>query len=247
MSTLLAGIRLMPFAVDAWAPDAIRVERQTRGGLEIVCQFPCVAIDLASRTPLRLNNTRYDLDGMPDLTDSDGSEAIFIRDLVKRQCKPWDPQAHRLVDRYFEVLESLLAEHAKALDEQLAEFGGLFAAKDWLFSAPRPFPRAHLFAPEDHVAPRLSAEDFVMVDFAFFLGPTIVALLPSQSGMTPKKARDRADRLARAGVRVETYTASDIAGGARDFFCRALGPRLPAFWEGDPLPAGPFRPMSLEE
>ncbi len=247
MSTLLDRIRLVPFAVDSWSPDGIHVVRQARAGLELDCPFPCVAVDTSGRVPLRLNNTRFDLEGMPDLTDSGGSEAIFIRDLVKRQCKPWDPQGHRLVDRYFEVLDELLLAHGDAVNEALAPFHGLYDAKHWLFSAPRPYPRAHLLAPADHVAALLSPEDFVMVDFAFFLGPAIVALLPAQSGLTPRKARERQDRLIRAGVKVVTFTPGDLAGDARDFFCRALGPRLPCFWEGDPLPVGPFRPAAIED
>ena len=184
---------------------------------------------------------------MPDLTDSGGSEAVFIRDLVRRQCRPWDPQGHRLVDRYFEVLDELLVAHADTLSEALAPFHGLYDAKHWLFSAPRPYPRAHLLAPVDHVGEQLAPDDFVMVDFAFFLGPAIVALLPAQSGLTPKKARERQERLARAGVKVVTFTAGDLTDNARDFFCRALGPRLPRFWDGDPVPVGPFRPAAIED
>lgn len=247
MKALLDRIQIVPFAVDTWAPEGIRVGRQSRAGLELDCAFPCVAFDGHSRTPLQLNNTRFDLDGMPDLTDSGGSEAIYIRDLIKRQCKPWDPQGHRLVDRYFEVLDAILAESAAELTAALAPFHGLYDAKHWIFSAPRPYPRAHLLAPADHVSSGLPPADFVMVDFAFFLGPKVVALLPAQSGLTPKIARERTERLARAGVTVATYGTRDLADGARNFFCRALAPRLPRFWEGDPVPAGPFRPMAIED
>ena len=84
---------------------------------------------------------------MPDLSSTGGSEVEFVKDLVKRQCKPWEPQSHRLVDRYFAVLETLMGEHAGELNERLVDFAGLYDATQWLFSAPRPFPRAHIFAP----------------------------------------------------------------------------------------------------
>ena len=247
MSTFLDHIRLVPFAVDTWSPEGMRIVRQTHAGLELDCPFPCVSVDMSGRSALRLNNTRFDLDGLPDLTDSGGSEAIYIRDLVKRQCRPWDPQGHRLIDRYFEVLDELMVAHAVTLNDAVAPFHGLYDAKHWLFSAPRPYPRAHLLAPADPIAAELSPDDFVMVDFAFFLGPAIVALLPAQSGLTPRKARERQERLARAGVKVMTFAAADLAGNACDFFSRALAPRLPCFWEDDPVPVGPFRPAAIED
>jgi hypothetical protein len=247
MSTLLPGIRLMPFATDAWSPDLVRFTRQTRAGLEIAAPFPCVALDLASRTTLRLNNTRFDTDGMPDLSGSGGSEAMFIRDLIKRQCRPWDPQGHRLVDRYFEVLDELVRMHKTALAEKAAPFSGLYDANHWLFSAPRPYPRAHLFAPLEHPAPTLTPDDFVMVDFAFFLGPRLVAMLPAQSGLTPRKARERLERLERGGISVMSYGMTDLGDDAVTFFTHALTPRLPQFWSEDPIPMGPFRPSGIEE
>ena len=131
--------------------------------------------------------------------------------------------------------------------ERLAPFAGLYDAAHWLFSAPRPFPRAHLFAPLAQPSATLSPDDFVAVDFAFFLGPALVAMLPAQSGLTPKKARERSERLGRAGVHVATFGAADLDAGASILFSRALSPRLPAFWDSDPVPMGPFRPAGIEE
>ncbi len=247
MSTRLANIRLMPFATDSWSPEGIRLDRQARGGLEFDCAFPCVALDMASRTSLRLNNTRFDLEGMPDLTESSGSEAHFLRDVIKRQCRPWEPLAHRFVDGYFTALDHLLAAHAQTLGERLAPFAGLYDPAHWLFSAPRPFPRAHLFAPAGSPSDTLSPEDFVAVDFAFFLGPDLVAVLPEPSGLTPRKAQARAERLERAGVRIATFSNADLTDAPADLFCRALSPRLPTFWEADAVPMGPFRPAWIEE
>jgi len=247
MSALLPNIRLMPYAADTWSPASMTLARQANAGLEVACPFPCVALDMASRVPLRLNNSRFDLEGMPDLSETGGSEAHYVRELVKRQCRPWDTQAHRFVDRYFEVLEELLSAHADALNERLAPFSGLYDSAHFLFSAPRPFPRAHVFAPASVPASTLSAEDFVAVDFAFWIGRGLVAVLPAQSGLTPKKARERTERLERAGVRVATFGTNDLASGARDFFARALAPVLPSYWDGDPVPIGPFRSTSIED
>lgn len=248
MKTLFSHLQLMPYGVDMPTFADIRIERQTRGGLEIACACPCAAIDLRSLTPLTLNNTRYDLDGMPDLSESGGSEAAYVRDLIKRQCRPWDPQSHRLVDSYFASLEAILQTHAAELKDRLMAFDGLFDHRQWLFSAPRPFPRSHVFAPaEAQPSLELDPQDFVAVDFAFFLGSQIVAMLPARSGLTPRKERERADRLARAGVRIAIFEPADLADNAVEFFTRALTPRLPAFWDLDPIPVGPFRPAAMEE
>lgn len=247
MPVLLPNIQLMPYAADTWSTEAIRLTRQGRGGLEIVCPFSCVALDRQSSTVLRLNNTRYDLDGMPDLTDSGGSEAHYIRELVRAQCRPWDTLAHSFVRRYFEVLEELLATHDGAIKQKLAPFEGLYDPAHFLFSAPRPFPRAHLFAPASSPAATLAPDDFVPVDFAFVLGDRLVAILPAQSGLTPKKVRERNERLHAAGISVATFSAQDLGAGAAAFFSRALAPCLPAFWDADPVPVGPFRPAGIEE
>lgn len=248
MAILLPDIVLMPFAVDTWSPAAIGLSHQGRGGLELTAPFPCVALARGARMPLTLNNTRYDLEGMPDLSESGGSEAIYIRELIKRHCRAWDQAGHRFLDAYFGALEALLAAHAAELAQRLAPFAGLYDAAHWLFSAPRPFPRAHLFAPAEAAAAELSPADFVTVDFGFVLGPELVAMLSAQSGLTPRKARERQERLERAGVRVETFAAGELAETDRAvaLFSRVLAPRLPAYWSVDPVPVGPFRPGAIE-
>ena len=85
------------------------------------------------------------------------------------------------------------------------------------------------------------------VDFAFWLGDRLVAAQSAGSALTPKKAREQADRLRLAGIEVVPLEGRDLAGDkARDFFTRLLGPSGLAFWDGDVLPAGPFR-TALDE
>jgi hypothetical protein len=88
----------------------------------------------------------------------------------------------------------------------------------------------------------------VRVDFAFWLGDRLVAAQSAGSALTPKKARDQADRLRLAGIEVVAFAAADLtAGKARDLFARILGSAGLAFWEGDVVPAGPFRTTLLDE
>jgi hypothetical protein len=237
----------MPFAVDSWSAGAIRVGRRADGAADVDAPFPCVALVRASRTALTLNNTAYDLDGAPDLSETGGSEALYLQELIKRQCRPWDQAAQRFVEAYFGAIQRLLAQHADEVAQRLAPFAGLYDATHFVYSAPRPFPRAHLYAPAGTAADKLVPDDFVMVDFAFVLGPEVVAMLAAQSGLTPRKARERLERLQHAGVRTEIYAAADLAEDkATALFTRALAPRLPAYWSDDPVPVGPFRPAGLE-
>jgi len=248
MTALLSGILLVPYGTDTWSADGLALGRQAFGGLELAASFPCHVVNRSSRAPLRFNNGRYDLEGMPDMTDSGGSERLYIQDLLKRQGRPWDKTGATLVERYFETIDGLIEAHAPELDEKLAPFAGLFARADWLYSAPRPLPRAHVFAPAGPVAAAsLSPDDFVLVDFAFWLGESLVVLTARQSNLTPKKARERAERLQVAGIRHVAYGADDLgAEVAPRFFTEALAPVLPRFWEGDPVPAGPFRSRAFD-
>jgi len=154
------------------------------------------------------------------------------------------------LDAYFRFLSDVIEEQRDDLAARLAPYAGLYDYRDWLFSAPKPLPRAHLHAPQDGAAAGapFGAADFVRVDFAFWLGDRLVAVQSAGSALTPKKAREQTDRLRLAGVEVVPFSPGDLAGGkAREFFGRILGSLAQSFWNGDVLPAGPFRTALLDE
>jgi hypothetical protein len=244
MTARLPGILLVPYGVDTWNPADMRIGGQSRAGLEITTPFPCEAINTRAGQPLRFNTASYHFEGMPDMTDSGGDEWTYLKDLLKRLCRPWDRVATLLVDSYFATLENLITDNATTLDAKLAPFAGLFERRHWLFSAPKPLPRAHVFAPgpAGPSSTALSADDFVAVDFAFWTGIEIIVINGQQTNLTPRKARERSERLEDAGIRTLSVTPSDLEGQAgAGFFAAALAPVLPAFWQGEPIPAGPFR------
>ena len=240
-------ILLIPYGTSEWSPDGIAVEGFTARSLRLRTAFPCAAINRAAREPLRFNNSRYDRAFAPNTQADATDEAGFVRDYLKGLCRPWDNLAAGFIDTYFRVLSEVVDEHRNALAERLAPYAGLYDYRDWLFSAPKPLPRAHLHAPPLDAAPAGGPADFVRVDFAFWLGDRLVAAQSAGSALTPKKAREQADRLRLAGVEVLPLEGRDLAGDkARDFFTRLLGPSGLAFWDGDVLPAGPFR-TALDE
>ena len=127
--------------------------------------------------------------------------------------------ARPLVDfmrSYVGFLETALAARHEELAATLARFDGLYAPRDWLWSAPRPLPRAWLPTPE---GPRKARVAF-WIDGA----PLAIGLDPG--------GRDSA-ALRAAGIAV------------LDIGPAAPGARLPAafhrFREDMALPASPFR------
>jgi hypothetical protein len=243
-------ILLIPYGTAQWSQEGIAIEGFTARSLRLRTAFPCATINRAAREPLRLNNSRYDRAFAPTVQADTTDEAGLVRDYLKGLCRPWDNFATQFLDTYFRFLSDVIDEQRDVLAERLAPYAGLYDYRDWLFSAPKSLPRAHLHAPENAGATGAPGgpADFVRVDFAFWLGDRLVAVQGAGSALTPKKAREQAERLRLAGVEVVPLASSDLVGGkARDLFSRILGPSGFAFWEGDVLPAGPFRTALLDE
>ena len=117
---------------------------------------------------------------------------------------------------YVDFLEATLAAHRHALAAGLARFDGLYVPRDWLWSAPRPLPRAWLPTPE---GPRKAA-------IAFWIDGAPLAI-----GLDPD-GRDSA-ALRAAGIAVLALTPATLAA--------LLPPAFHRFWDGPTLPASPFR------
>lgn len=244
------NVLLIPYGTAEWSMDGIGIVGFTAGGLRLRTAFPCAAVDRAAREPLRLNNSRYDRAFAPTTPADATDQAGLVRDYLKGLCRPWDNLATQFLDTYFQFLSDLIDEQRDVLTERLAPYAGLYDYKDWLYSAPTPLPRAHLHAPQNAGAAAApgGAADFVRVDFAFWLGDRLVAAQSAGSALTPKKAREQADRLRLAGIDVVSFGAADLAGGkARDLFTRVLGSSGLVFWESDVLPSGPFRTSLLDK
>ncbi|WP_460447872.1 hypothetical protein [Alsobacter sp. SYSU BS001988] len=234
------GVLLVPYGADQWSLSAIRCGRTPAGALRVCAPFPCVAIEPAAREPLRLNNAPYAL-GAAAAAGSSPLQAL--RAHVRHLCRPWDRLSHRFLDAYFDHLEASVAADMDALRRRAEPFAGLFAPEDWIYSAPRPLPRAHLAAPE--AAPTGTEADHVQADVAFWLGDRFAAALSTQSGLTPARGRARAERLARAGVRVVAFSAADLAR-PEPLFDALLGGPVARFWAAEPIPCGPFRPPAVD-
>ena len=181
--------------------------------------------------PLRLNTARYDLRATPGVAPDDDAAARLEAHLLGL-CPPWSGTGRRFVAGYFAYLREALAANATRVAARLAAFAGLYAPSDWLFSGLAPLPRAHLPA----------GEGTVRVDFAFWRGDGFATALASDATLTPRRARDRDEALARAGVEAVRFGPNEIGPA---LFARLLGPNHAAFWDSEPVPSGPFPPLSL--
>ncbi len=251
MPVAVPDVLLIPYGIAEWSADGISLEGFSARTLRLRAAFPCAAVNRAHREPLRFNNSRYEFGFAPNAQAGAADEAALIKDYLKGLCRPWDNVSTQFLDAYFQFASDLIEEQRNVLAARLEPFAGLYNYKDWFFSAPKPLPRAHLYAPEGGGigaagASSTSAADFVRVDFAFWLGDRLVAAQSSQGFLTPKKAKEQTERLHLAGVQVIPFGAADLAGSkARDLFTRLLGSSL-AFWQSEALPSGPFRPVLLE-
>ena len=250
MAVTVPDVLLIPYGVAEWSPDGIALDGFAGRTLRLRTAFPCAAINRAGREPLRFNNSRYDFGFAPAAAAGGEDEAAVLREYLIGLCKPWYNVSVQFLDAYFRFAADAIEQHMHVLTARLAPYAGLYDPKDFLFSAPKPLPRAHLHAPPPGASAQaadMDAADFLRVDFAFWLGNRLVAAHSAQSFLTPKRAKEHTDRLRLAGIDVHLFGPADLAGDrAEKFFTRLLGPTA-AFWDSEPLPAGPFRPALLEE
>jgi hypothetical protein len=172
---------------------------------------------------LRLHSEPLPAVVMPDgVGDRAACVAAAVAWLVSL-CGDYARPRQRFIESYFGFLAAELDRHRAALATELVRYDGLYAPDDWLWSAPRPLPRAWVPGPEG----------LLPAEIAFWDGGQPLAIELS--------ARDtpRLIALQAAGVKVLRIAPEALGDPA------ALGALLPkwfhAFWRGQTLPASPFR------
>jgi hypothetical protein len=225
-------VTLVPYGADNWPIGRIaEIHAGRMAGLPLAVIRPGAM--------LRINGRALDLPP-PAPTEAEVPIAVRVVAQLKRLCGGWNGAAGRFVDRYFTFLDRQIDRHRAEIDARLAPFDGLFRAEDFIHSAPLPLPRAFLFAP---VTPRSSEDaepaDFVKVDFAWWLGDRMVAVLLAPSPLTPLMARRRDERLTAAGIGLAPCTMADLDDVGLGWFAETLGPEGSRFWEGEALPSAP--------
>jgi hypothetical protein len=189
---------------------------------------------------LRLNAQA--LDPLPQ----DASTAEQLAALEQQALIPfpvWDRPSRALVTAYFALIPALIEENREAIERKLQPFAGLYRPEDYAFSAPRPLPMAHLFAPPE--IPTGDEGDYVAVDLAFWLAERIVAFGGDAATASPRRRREREERLARAGITFVSVASTDRTGPLDMIFRRTLRDGALRFWDYHGLPSSPFLPRIL--
>jgi hypothetical protein len=181
--------------------------------------------------PLRLNDGQYpfappDPAAYPDVP----RRLDFLREQLQEQCDLWGKTQRGFLDRYFAWIGERIAAERDELSALLAPFGGLYRPEDFAFSAWRPLPRAHLFAP-DRGGAADDPSQWLRVDFAFWSGDAILALDTATERSASQRRRD--ERLHAAGI-----VPIALDGGA---LIDAFPPSMARFWDGERVPRSPFR------
>jgi non-ribosomal peptide synthetase component F len=243
--TVTPDVKVVPYGVDSWPIEELVINRTDDGALRVDASFPCAAIDKNNRKPLRLNSEVFSV--ASNFNAPQGATPLTVlSDHLKGLCRTWDRLSLRFLDGYFAHIATMLGVHRDAIAVKLAPFAGLYAAEDWTFSAPKPLPRAHLYAPRNNSASWVT-EDFMQVDFAFWLGDRMVAVLSKPGSLTPARANERVARLEQAGVTTVHFTAQDLEKEPVALFDRIIGD-FGALIEGaGVVPISPFRPRMSSE
>jgi hypothetical protein len=240
--TLITDVLLVPYGTDTLSPQPIEVRLFGDGKVGLDAPFPCAAVNTATGLPLRLNSEALSRSaGAPQ----DVAPLSLIKDHLKSFCRTWDKLSLTFLDCYFEHISDMLKFHQSAIAAKLAPFLGLYSAEDWAFAAPKPLPRAHLYAPHRTGSAHWSIDDFVQADFAFWLGDRLVAVLSEPEVLTPVRARERLVRLEQAAVSVVRFTAESLATDRTNLFIQIVDDFGALLESAGPVPISPFRPEGL--
>ena len=201
-------------------------------------RLPCATVRRG--TALRLNSGGIEFGDPPPLRDLPdvASQLAFLNSHFQHQCGVWAKYARRFVDRYFAFVGAEIAGARAELEDRLAPFGTLYRPEQWAFSALRPLPRAHLYAPVGDEPP---PDGLVRADVAFWSahGPVAVDLV-GRSTRGAREAGWRA-RLDAAGIRIVEITYDALDDGRPETLAALLPDDFRTFWRDQVLPAGPFR------
>jgi len=237
----LPDMIVVPYGADSWSIEELVIKHSSNSAIRVDASFPCAAIDKSNKKPLRLNSEVFSV--APNFNAPQGTTPLIVlSDHLKGLCRTWDRLSLRFLDGYFAHIANMLEVHREMIATKLAPFAGLYAAEDWTFSAPKPLPRAHLYAPRNTSASWVT-EDFVQVDFAFWLGERMVAVLSKPGTLTPARANERLARLEQAGVITIHFTAQDIEKEPAALFGRIIGDFSDLIDNAGIVPISPFRPL----
>lgn len=157
----------------------------------------------------------------------------YLRSHLQHYCDLWARPPKLFLECYFAFVTRCVDANRTKLEQVLELFGSLFAVEDWTLSAPRPLPRAQVFA----------EGVFQPVDFAFWLGNRVVAIL--LKGASTDTEQGRRTALTGGGVEIVQLSNTELARYGPEYLSRALPPEFAKFWLDEVMPSSPFKGTSL--
>lgn len=170
---------------------------------------------------LRLNTEPVPPSAQAEAAADHAARVAAMQRWLEGACGDYARVRRRFVAAYLGFLAAEIARHRAALAAGLARFDGLYAPEDWVWSAPRPLPRAWLPVPGGHV--------FAEVAFRLETGPLALVLAEAE-----REAPLRAAGIAVCRIGPEALADGEALGATlEDAFRR--------FWGSECLPVSPFR------
>lgn len=166
---------------------------------------------------LRLNTEPLPVEAMASPANDHVARVAAMQQFLHGLCGDYAPQLVRFVDCYIDCMAAHLDAHRDELERGLQRYHGLYAPEDWLWSAPRPLPRAWL----------RRDGGMVLMDFAFWDGKQAIAIGFENSQDVP-------------GVTL-CRVAPEILAGDPLALLDVLPDWFRCFWRGETLPRSPFR------
>ncbi len=214
---------------------------------EVACSVAHVIVDAVAREPLRLNDGQYEFAAPPPLAELGEplAQLDFLKRDMRRRCDLWNKRQKQFLDCYFGFVAGHVEDNRDSLLQSIAAFGTLYRYADWMFSAPRPLPRAHLHAPANRGAALYDPASMIGVDFAFWTGGGLLAIDVIGSETRGPRDKARHERLQGAGIALVEMPQSALLDSQA--FAKLLPAFFHRFWEGQALPRGPFGTTALSD
>jgi hypothetical protein len=164
---------------------------------------------------LRFNTEPLPPEASAAATPDHAARVTSMKQFLFGLCGDYAPLRQRFIDVYIDALATHIAAHREELARGLAQYDGLYMPEDWLWSAPRPLPRAWVKGDAGLVA----------MDIAFWDGARAIGIDLTGTAKT-------------SGLAICRITPDMLQGGG---LLAALPATFQRFWTDETLPRSPFR------
>ena len=240
---------LIPYGFAEWDSSKISVSTTNDDHEILECNSSHVLINQKLGVPLRLNNHHYNLRGQISMESINNTNAQFdyLCEHLKLFCGVWEKSQKGFLDCYFDFVSKQVIENRTKLERKLVDFGQLYNYRHWLFSALLPLPQAHINTSISLNMSSYNSESMKLVDFCFWNGEQIFAIVLADDGHTSQKVIQRNQSLRDAGVVVIELSKKFL----RDANSNILGGKLlPStfrhFWDKELIPSGAVKLSTFE-